>query len=132
MIQINRVDRIPNAAWAENSYREFLSTDPKVVERLSQYIWTMDDGELLACGGLIYSNFTTEPWFWLLLTKSFKKSVKRNLLTLMRYVDNLGTVRALVDVNFAEGKRFAWVFGFAPTGQIQGMGGRSFEVFRRG
>lgn len=83
----------------------------------------------VAIAGLIYTSFTSPPWFWFGLTKNARI---RDLIDFRALREQIPQgAETAVRSDFEAGHRFASFYGFSRTGLVRDHGGMTYDVYRR-
>lgn len=132
MIQIEEIESIPTLDWSDWSWDEFRCGNAAMMERRSlKMVVALDDALPLFVLGLIYNNFLSPPWVWLLMTKQMLGAPPSLFRDLREVSANLPPSLTLVNTLFTEGKRFLRFFGFEPIDHVTRYDSREYEVYRR-
>ena len=139
MIQLEKVDRIPQIDLAKYSAMEFEQMRGKMeqIERASEGIWvvTANDAVIIVAGIIRYS-LLCPPRLWFMMGREFSSTkviwhlrILRELLGEldMRYNE----VQTFVEEDWAVGMKFAKFCGFTQTGKITDIDGKRYAVMER-
>jgi len=125
MIPIKEITDLPPLNWSDQAKAEMqvFGCKPPAGTALA---WQL--GEYAVCG-LVYTSFTSPPWFWFALADGVGL---RQLIDFRRLVAYLprGTATAVME-DFEEGRRFAEVYGFMKTDQVVNTGGLVYRIYKR-
>ena len=122
---MNPIKKLPDFHWADHARGEIAVTGPSLI-LMSDCAFAIGE---VAIAGLIYSSYTSPPWFWFALTENVSFS---DLIDFRRLQDEIpkGALTA-VRTDFAPGHRFAKFYGFEATDRMQVHEGREYQIYRR-
>jgi hypothetical protein len=122
---MNPIDFLPDFAWSPDAEAEIAVTGPDLI-RQSDFAFAIGT---VAVAGLIYSSYSSPPWFWFALARNVKMS---DLIDFRRLQESIprGSLTAVRE-DFKVGRRFATFYGFEDTGGKQEHAGVTYIIYRR-
>ncbi len=119
------IKALPDLPWTPHAREEIAMTGPALVAA-SQVAYAIGN---VAIAGLIYTSFTSPPWFWFGLTKN---ATIRDLIDFRALREQIPQgAETAVRSDFEAGHRFASFYGFSRTGQVRDYSGATYDVYRR-
>lgn len=121
---MNRIESLPELEWSETAKRQIEAFGASVVQ-MSEVAYRIGD---VAVAGLIYSTYTSPPWFWFALAKGV---TMRHLIDFRRLQDRIprGSLTGVEENTIA--MRFADFYGFRRTGEIREHEGTHYNIMRK-
>ena len=125
MNQIELIRELPNWQWKLHSLNEILRTGKELVMK-SDFVYRVGN---VATVGFIYHSLTSPPWMWFALANNVTIA---DLIDFRRLAEKIpsGTLTS-VDLEFALALRFAKLYGFKETEELQYYKGRTYRVMRK-
>lgn len=115
------INQLPSFDWNDQAKEEILREGQDLINR-SHFSWAV--GDVVICG-LIYSTYTSPPWFWFAMSKGVTLRDLIDFRRLARLIPR-GTMTAVAET-FREGIRFAEFYGFTETDHtVDG-----YKIYRR-
>lgn len=119
------IKTLPDLPWTPHAREEIVVTGASLIEA-SDVAYVIGS---VAIAGLIYTSFTSPPWFWFGLTKNAKL---RDLIDFRALREQIPQgAQTAVRSDFAAGHRFASFYGFSRTGAVREHAGNTYDVYRR-
>lgn len=125
MNQIELITGLPDWRWKAHSKQEIAMTGLELVE-LSDFVWRIGN---VAVAGFVHYSYTSPPWMWFVLAEgvSIGDLIDFRRLTTIIPKGTLTSVRA----DFAVGLRFAKLYGFTETGEVELYHDHDYKIMRK-
>lgn len=122
---MNPIKKLPDLPWSSEAAAEIALTGQDLLDR-SDFSWQI--GQVAICG-LVYSSYTSPPWFWFALAQGVSM---RDLIDFRR-LEKMIPVGAVTAVrkDRPTSIRFAKFYGFSSMGECRLYDGIEYELFRR-
>lgn len=122
---MTEIKSLPDLPYTPQARAEIVMTGPALIAA-SHVAYKIGE---VAIAGLIYTSFTSPPWFWFGLTKN---TGIRDLIDFRALREHIPQgAETAVRSDFEAGHRFATFYGFSRTGLVRDYGGTTYDVYRR-
>lgn len=122
---MNPIDFLPDFNWSEHARAEIAVSGQDLIDQ-SEVKFAVGE---VAIAGLVYTSYTSPPWFWFALAEDVRMSDLIDFRRLQAMIPPGALTAIRQDRPLL--RRFASFYGFSDSGREQQHNGLTYLIYRR-